>query len=1155
MAEEIPTRDGADPGRPEDAATVRQQRIRRMLAERGYGPAGGATAPSGFSRLGPGPHPLSAAQRRMWFAQQRDPRSAAYNICAGFVISGELDPERLRRGFEAVVARQDILRTVYRTDEDSMPVQLVLPSVELPWRTADCQDASYGDCRGAVPDGRALDEVDRLASAFGREPFDLAADCPLRLLLVRVAPDEHVLVLVVHHIAVDDLSWAPLFHEVSAHYRAETEGLAPDPGAPLSVRYAEFARWDQERASSGHFAESLEHWRRALTPWPPPVGLPAESEAAGSGPDGEGVRRRVLLSSGTSTGIADLAKSSGASLFMTTLACVTAVLGRYSGAEDITVGTVTVNRSRPELEPLIGNFGNTVMLRTAIGDNPRFLDLLTAVREVCVDAFGQQEVPFDQVVEAGRPPRRRDGAGLFNVMFTQRGQTLPCDVDFPGQRWREYPVFNGSTRFDLAVEVVSGADGRLTVTATGSHRIFDAEGLDRLLGHVSTLMDGVVADPSRRLADLPLMPAAEYERVVHDWNATDRAEYLPRTTLSGLFDEQVRIRPDACALVDGDRRLDYRELDGRANQLARRLAGAGVGPGDFVGVLLERSAELVVAMLAALKAGAAFVPLDPAWPALRKGELIAAAGLAACVTTGAMLSKSELAAMSADAAHVDLAAEATTIAGLDRSPLGVEAALDDIAYVIYTSGSTGVPKGAMITHQGIVNRLPWQADLLKLSGSDAVLHKAPVSFDISINEIFLPLTSGARLVLAKPGGEGDVSYLLSAIAEHEVTFVYLVSSMLDLMVERDDAQAALRGLRHVWCGGEVLTADLYGRFRQRSDARMYHGYGPAEATIGVTCRVYESADHVRDITIGRPNPNTRIHLLDRYGNPVPPGVAGEIHIGGLPLARGYLNDPDRTAEVFVTDPFRAGERLYRTGDLARYRRDGQIEFVGRTDNQVKINGRRIELEEIESKIAAHPLVRQAAVLTRSEGPRGDQLVAFVAAPETDLSPDTLRAWLGERLPAALVPPTVVQLPELPLLSSGKLDRKALAAAPVPTAPRRTAADVPPEGTLQRSIAAIWARTLGVEQVGAEENFFDLGGHSLLVVKVQNEILRELGHDIAVVALFENPTVASVARFLEASPAAADDEEARQLARVRERADRQRRVRAGRGRANQAREAT
>ncbi|MFI1012548.1 amino acid adenylation domain-containing protein [Streptomyces sp. NPDC020965] len=1141
---------GAAPG---GAAAARQERIRRLLADRGFSPGGGSAAAQRFPRLGPGPHPLSPSQRRMWFAQQRDPASGAYNICAGFRITGELDPDRLRHSFEAVVARQDILRTVYRTDADGMPVQLVRGEIELRWETAD---ASGG-----------VAEADRLATEFGRGTFDLAEECPLRLLLIALGPAEHVLVLVVHHIAVDDLSWAPLFHDVAAHYRAD------EPGPLPPVRYAEFARWDQERASSDHHAESLEHWRRTLTPWPAPVALPVEGGAA-RGPEGEGVRRKVLLSPGTSAGIIGLAKSSGASLFMTTLACVTAVLRRYSAGAggtdssggtgdsdskgstdgaDIAVGTVTVNRSSPELEPLIGNFGNTVMLRFAV-DDPLFPELLAEVQRVCMDAFGQQEVPFDQVVQANRPPRRRDGSGLFNVMFTQRGQTLPPELDFPGLRWREHPVFNGSTRFDLAVEVVSGSDG-LTVTATGAHRVFDADGLDRLLGHVSTLMDGVVADPARRIGELPLLPAAEYERVVHEWNATDRREYLPTTTLPGLFAEQVRLRPDAVAVVEGDRRLDYRELDGRANQLARHLIAAGVRPGDYVGVLLERSVELIVAMLAALKAGAAFVPLDPAWPALRKAELISAAGLAACVTTAPMLTADELAAVSPGTAYLDPTAEATAINRREREPVRVETALDDIAYVVYTSGSTGVPKGAMITHRGIVNRLPWQADLLGLTESDAVLHKAPVSFDISINEIFLPLVSGAGLVLAKPGGEGDVSYLLATIADHGVTFVYLVSSMLDLMVERDDAARALRGLRHVWCGGEVLTADLYARFRRQSEARMYHGYGPAEATIGVTCRVYESADQVRDITIGRPNPNARIYLLDRASNPVPAGVVGEIHIGGLPLARGYLNDPERTAERFVRNPFRDGERLYRTGDLARYRADGQIEFVGRADNQVKIAGRRIELEEIESKLSDHPLVRQAAVLTRTEGVRGEQLIAFVAAPETEVTPDGLRAWLGDRLPSYMVPPTVVPLPELPLRSSGKLDRKALEAMRLPEPTRRTALAAPPEGTLQRAVAEIWARTLGLERVGAEENFFDLGGHSVLVVKVQTEIRRELGHDIAVVALFENPTVAAVARFLETGPAAADDEEAAELRRVRERAGRQRRVRAGRGRPTNARETT
>ncbi|MCX4849519.1 amino acid adenylation domain-containing protein [Streptomyces sp. NBC_00893] len=1138
------------PGRDEgasdrtSAAAARQEHIRRLLAERGFGREDGSCEADRFPRLGPGPHPLSSAQRRMWFAQQRGPDSASYNICVGFRISGELDPARLRRAFESVVAHQDILRTVYRTDADGLPVQLVLPSIDLPWETVDCR---------ALPAGTdAEDEVERLAGEHGRPAFDLTKDCPLRALLLGLGAREHVLVLSAHHIAIDDQSWAPLLHTAAERYRSGPSGH--EAGRPPSpVTYARFADWEQRRVTSGEFDESLSYWRGRLDPWPAPTALPMAGGVGGERSE-KGVRRRLALSPRTGAGITALAKDSGASLFMTTLACLTAVLSRYSGSGDLAVGTVAVHRPSPELEPLVGNFGNTLMLRFDAGGDPRFTDLLAEVQQRCIDAFGQQEVPFDQVVEAVRPPRERDGSGLFNVMFTQRGLTLPHDIDFPGQRWQEIAVFNGTTRFDLAVEVVSGPDG-LVLTGTGAHRMFDAEGVDRVLGHLATLMDGVLAAPTSRLSELPLLPDAEYERVVHEWNATDRPEYLPRTTLPGLFAEQVRRRPDAEALVFGDQRLSYAELDGRANRLARHLAASGVSPGGLVGVLLERSPELVVAMLAALKAGAAFVPFDPAWPALRKQELISTAGLSACVTTGSLLSRDELAGMAASVAHVDLTADADLVAGHERHATDIEAALSDVAYVIYTSGSTGVPKGAMITHAGIVNRLPWQADLLELTDSDTVLHKAPVSFDVSINEIFLPLASGCRLVLAEPGGEGDVSYLLSTIAEHRVTFVYLVSSMLDLMVERDDAAEAFRSLRHVWCGGEVLSPELYLRFRQQCGARMYHGYGPAEATIGVTCRVYESADHVRTVTIGRPNPNTRIYLLDGARKPVPVGTVGEIHIGGLPLARGYLNDPVRTAERFIDDPFLPGERLYRTGDLARHRADGQIEFVGRADNQVKLNGRRIELEEIESRLASHPGVRQAAVMIRTRGRLGRQLVAFVATGDSAITPEELRSWLTERVPSYMVPPTVVLMPELPLKSSGKVDRDELGSADLPEDERKKTAYTAPQGALQEAVAAIWARLLGVEQVGVHENFFDLGGHSLLVVKVQTEIRRELGHDVPVVALFENPTVAAVARRLDTDAGAAGDEEAREVDRIRGRADRQRRARAGRGRTSSVKEAS
>ncbi|GDY49686.1 putative non-ribosomal peptide synthetase [Streptomyces violaceusniger] len=1080
----------------------------------------------------------------MWFAQQRNPGSASYNICVGFRISGDLDPARLRRAFESVVAHQDVLRTVYRTGADGLPVQLVLPTLDMPWRTVDCQ---------ALPTGAHLEEeVERLAGEHGRLAFDLAEDCPLRLLLIELGAREHALVLSAHHIAIDDQSWAPLLNAVAEYYRSDAAGQPAAAVLPSTVTYAQFAEWEQRRVASGEFEESLVFWRDRLDPWPAAAALPMAGGVLGERSE-KGVRRHLTLSQRTSAAISAFAKASGASLFMTTLACLAAVLSRYSDSGDLAVGTVAVHRPSPEFEPLVGNFGNTLMLRFDAGGDPRFSDLLAQVRKRCIDAFGQQEVPFDQVVEAVRPPRKRDGSGLFNVMFTQRGLTLPLDITFAGQTWREVPVFNGTTRFDLAVEVASGRDG-LVLTGTGAHRIFDAEGIDRVLGHLATLMEGVLADPTRRLSELPLLPDAEYHRIVHEWNATDRPEYLPRTTLPGLFAEQVRRRPDAEALVFDDQRLSYAELDGRANQLARHLVASGVAPGGLVGVLLERSPELVVTMLAVLKSGAAFVALDPAWPALRKRELISTAGLSACVTTGGMLSKGELAAMAPRVPHVDLAADGDLVAGLDRQAMEVATALEDVAYVIYTSGSTGVPKGAMITHAGIVNRLPWQADLLELTESDTVLHKAPVSFDISINEIFLPLASGCRLVLAKPGGEGDVSYLLSTIAEHRVTFVYLVSSMLDLMVQRDDATEAFRGLRHVWCGGEVLSPELYLRFRQRCGARMYHGYGPAEATIGVTCRVYETADHVRDITIGRPNPNTRIYLLDGARKPVPVGTVGEIHVGGLPLARGYLNDPERTAERFVDNPFLPGERVYRTGDLARHRADGQIEFVGRADNQVKLNGRRIELEEIEAKLAAHPGVRQVCVLVRTRGRLGRHLVAFVATGDSAVTPEELRSWLTERVPSYMVPSTVVLMPRLPLKSSGKVDRDELGSVDIPEDERRKTAYTAPQGELQEAIAAIWARTLGVEQVGVHENFFDLGGHSLLVVRVQTEIHRDLGRDISVVALFENPTVASVARQLETGTGVPGDEDTREVEKIRGRADRQRRARAGRGRTTSVKEA-
>ncbi|RDI35274.1 non-ribosomal peptide synthetase [Lentzea flaviverrucosa] len=1102
-----------------DSAGARRDVIRARLAALGM--AGGAgTRP--FPKLtGPGPHPLSSGQRRMWFAQQHMPDGAGYNICAGFRIEGELDAARLRDSFQAVAAEQEVLRTVYHADAEGLPVQTVLPSTEVTL-TAVALSRGAEDLAAAVDD---------LVRRHGGEAFDLTTECPLRLLLVRIGPGDHVLVLIAHHIALDDLSWEPLLSAAARHYAGDSTSRPP------ATRFVEFASWEREREQTGDFADSLRHWRRALRPWPGPALLP--TDGVRGDPSATGVRRRIALPADVGTAVTALAENTGTTTFMVVLAALRALLHRYAPDRDPAVGTIVVPKSQRELEGLVGNFGNTVLVHTEIDGDPTFLDVLQRVRQSCLDAFDHQEVPFDAVVEELRPARPTDGTGLFSVMFTQRGDILR-GVEFPGLNWSEFTVFNGTARFDLAIELLTRPSGPV-VTATGSGRLFHEHSLDRLLGHLTTLLTAAVAAPERVVSELPVLTDAERSTVVEQWNATDHSGYLPAKTLTALLAEQTERTPEAIALVWDGGRLSYGELDVRANQLAHELVAQGAKPGGLVGVLLPRSPESIVAMIATLKAGCGFIALDADWPPLRISEIVSDADLAVVITT-------------ADRSHA--------LYGTCRPPVVVDIAipvndrpvtapdvtiaLDDTAYVVYTSGSTGTPKGVMITHGAIVNRLPWQIDLLGLTDQDGVLHKAPMSFDISINEIFLPLAAGARLVLAPPGAEGDVTALLDTIARHGVTFIYLVSSLLDLMVDREDASAAFTALRHVWCGGEVLTVELYRRFRQRCAARMYHGYGPAETTIGVTCRVLDGAEDVRHMTIGRPNPNNRVYVLDAQGSPVPIGVVGELHIGGVQVAKGYLNDPERTAEKFVPDPFRPGGTLYRSGDLARYRSDGQIVFVGRADNQVKIGGRRVELEEIEAKLAGHPVVRQAVVLFR-----GGTLVAHVAVGDAVVGGVEIAEWLGRRLPGHMVPSVVQPRPALPVKASGKVDREALAEVELAGPDRTVTAFTAPADGAQRAVAAIWARLLETEQVGVDDNFFDLGGHSMLVLRLQAEIRRELGKDVPVVQLFERPTVRLVADLI-GGGADVDDEERKELAKVRDRAVRQRRgrsqpVAAGEGR--------
>ncbi|MEU6266175.1 non-ribosomal peptide synthetase [Saccharopolyspora shandongensis] len=1078
----------------EELAEKKRELLRLMLAERGFG-APDDPRERVPKRTGGGPAALSPAQRRMWLLHKLDPGGSGYNLCGALHCQGELDLAALRQSIQNLLRRNEILRTVYQEDAAGEPAQVVLPDAvaELPvTRPSD----------GADPD--------ELIGAWAREPFDLAHQIPIRTRLLRLGEHEHLLVVVVHHIAFDDDSWALVMGEIAAGYA----GVLPEPADAL--QYADFAEWRSSRPDSPDGPE-FAYWRKQLEPLPQPLALPFD-HARPELPGNAGLRRSTRLPAELSAELRATAKRLGTTLNMLLLTVVKAVLHRYSGATDIAIGSPVVHRDRAELEEVVGNFGNTVVLRTDLADDPTFAELADRVRAVCTDAYAHQDLPFDRLVEWLRPPRVAGRNPLFDVMFSFVGSE-PIRVERPGVVFAERPVFTGTARFDLVVEAVDAADG-LTLSVTAAAELFTPDTADRILGHLRTLAAAAVADPGRRLSELPLLTAGERHRTLREW-CGDRTESEVDVPLHRLVERQVQRTPDATAVVFGATRISYAELNARANRLARHLRERGVGPERTVGVHLERSAEMIVGLLAVLKAGGAFVPLEPSWPQHRVDAVARSAKL------HAVLARSDGKELQAPAVWVDDDYSDYGSEDLETAPHQESA-----AYVIFTSGSTGAPKGAVIRHQAIANRLPWQVGLLGLAGTDAVLHKAPLGFDISVNEIFLPLVCGARLVVAPPGADGDVSALLALIAEHRVTFVYVVASMLEAMLEHPDLPAADRALRHVWCGGEALTPGLLARFQERTGAAMYHGYGPAEATIGVSCRVFGTEQG--EITIGTPNPNARLYLLDRKLNPVPVGAIGELYIGGAPLARGYVNDPVRTAESFVPDPFggRPGARLYRTGDLGRYRPDGLIEFLGRSDHQVKIGGRRVELGEIEAALTEHPGIRQAVVLLTDGQLIGCALV------EPGASPDAadLRAWLLTRLPEYQVPRRYVVRAELPLTPAGKVDRNALTDLARRSATAATSF-VAPRDDLERRLTEVWREVLAAERVGVRDNFFDLGGHSLLLVKAQTAYRRALGREVPMSTLLTHPTIESLAQALigaaDPVPAAAAGSDRRRKAAARQ----------------------
>jgi amino acid adenylation domain-containing protein len=1054
--------------------------------------------------------PLSYPQRRLYFMDRLAPGNPTYNIPSGYLLRGPFAPAALAAALAEVVRRHEALRTRIVAVAYGEPGQEVCPPAPTP--------LSLADLSGLPPVRRAA-ELAALAGREARRGFDLQRDPMLRATLVRLGEDEHAFLLTVHHIASDGWSEGVLRRELSALYAAALAG-EPSPLAPLPLQYADFAAWQRAWPEEALVAQ-LAHWKERLA-GTPALDLPADRPRPPVA-SFRGDSLRLDLPPALADGLRRLARRGQATLFMTVLAAWHALLQRHSGQTDFAIGTPVANRTRPELEPLIGVFLNMLALRTDGGGDPSFAQLLARVRHTALAAYDHADVPFERIVDEVNVERDRSRPPLVQTMLALNS-TPGVPFALSGLAVEPLDTSARVSRFDLSLGL-SDQGGELGGGLEYSTDLFDPTTMARLAGHLVHLLAAVADDPSRRVAAIELLSPAERQQVAVELN--DTAEDLAGLSggeplLHRWIERQAALTPDATAVVGESESLTYRELDARANRLARRLRRLGVRVDEPVAICAERSPALVVGLLAILKAGGAYLPLDPSYPSERLAFMIEDGldGLAKPVLLAQVdLLSASVAGAGARLVDLDLAAgPATGRAGdADGVLLDGGAGADNLAYVIYTSGSTGRPKGVMSTHRGIVNRIAWGQQAYGLTPADRVLQKTPVSFDVSVWELFWPLVVGARLVLARPGGHRDPAYLMRRIEEQEVTTLHFVPSMLQVFL----AQPGLgrcRSLRRVMASGEALPAELAARFHEllggelgpTGIAELHNLYGPTEASVEVTAHRTLPGPARRTVPIGRPIANLGLWLLDPELQPVPLGVPGELYIGGTGLARGYLRRPGLTAERFVPHPLgRPGERLYRTGDLARFSVDGEIEFLGRTDDQVKLRGFRIEPGEIEAALAGHPAVREAAVVAREAGPGEVRLAAYVVPAGSGPRPEAgeLREALRRVLPEHMVPADFALVDALPLTPSGKVDRGALRAR-LPADELAPAAE--PDGDLENEIeelvAGIWQDLLRRGSIGRDDNLFDVGAHSILAIEFTSRVYDTLGLEIPLRLLFESPTI-------------------------------------------------
>ncbi|MFE9456343.1 amino acid adenylation domain-containing protein [Streptomyces californicus] len=1059
----------------------------------------------------PNGKPLSFAQQRLWFLDQLEPGSAEYVIPFGFVLDGALDLDALETAFSGLVARHEVLRTRFVTGEDGESFQAVDAPWHVPAHLVDFSSGTPGTSRTTEPADRER-AARELLDARSAEPFDLTGGRLLRVTVVRLAEDRHLLMMVIHHIVADGWSASVLTDELRELYAAALAGRSPRLDE-LTIQYGDFAAWQREWLTPEREERQLSYWRESLAGVEPlelPTDRPRPLHRSRAG---DAVT--FTVDADTSLGLRKLASAQGASLFMAGLAAFQVLLARWSRQDDIAVGTPIAGRNRAEVENLVGFFVNTLVMRADLAGNPTFTDLLAQVRETALGAFAHQDLPFERIVEDLAPERDLSRNALFQVMFAL--QNVPDSTwTLPGLTLDAYEVTTCASKFDLTLFLTERADGTLDAEIVYSTDLFDRATIERLAANYTRLLAAAVAAPATPVGALDVLAPADRDQLLHRFNDTS-VPYSDDITVHELFARQAAATPDATAVTFGAEVLSYAELDGRANRLAHHLLAQGVEAGDLVAVCVDRGVDMIVALLGVLKAGGAYVPVDPDYPAARL-EFMLTDTRAPLVITQAHLAGR----LPATAPQVLIDADwDTLISGLPDTDPAPRSGPDDLAYIIYTSGSTGTPKGVMVHHRAICRLVDnnWFAEI---TSDDVVAQAANFSFDAFTLECWGALTAGASLAVLSKDVVLDPERLREEIRARSISTIWLTAPLFNQHVT--DCPDLLAGVKTVMYGGDaversVADALVAGPYAPQN---LVNGYGPTETTVFATCYVVDpGGPQLTSMPIGRPIANTEALVVDRFGGLAPVGVPGELWIGGPGVARGYWNRPELTEERFVSHPFSSGsrERVYRTGDLVRWLPDGNLEFLGRIDQQVKIRGLRIELGEIEAALVADEGVAAAVVLVREDTPGDKRLVAY-CVPAAGHEPTTadLRARLRASLPDYMIPNWFVLLDALPFTPNGKVDRKAL---PAPAAAGETTGGfTAPRTETERVVADIWCEVLGLDQVGVHDDFFQLGGHSLLATRLVSRINKALGAAVTVRQLFETRTVAALAA--EAETAAQQD---------------------------------